>query len=395
MTLLPLQDAQSRLLDLVTPLPCRAMPLSECLGHFLAADLRARRSQPASDLSAMDGFAVEGGGPWKIVGSSRAGAPFAGALASGEAVRISTGAAVPDGADRILIKENAAQEGTALSILRDAPAAGRHIRRASFDFAASDTVLRSGAAVTPTAIALAAMAGHSQLPVRRRPIVAILESGDELSSDPESCSAYQIPSSNGLMLAALLSHLPCEIRRIGPVRDDHESLAAALDEVQDCDLLVTSGGASVGDHDLVGPALEAWGAATKFWRVAIKPGKPLMAARKEGCVIIGLPGNPVSSFVTAYLFVLPAMRALLGSASPLPRPLLLQTTVDLPATGSRRVFIRARLTDLGAMPLAEQDSSALLNLTHADGLIERPENCAGVKSGAHVPFYPVQNGAIA
>lgn len=393
MTLLPLQDAQSRLLGLVTPLPIATRPLSECLGHFLATDLDARRSQPACDLSAMDGFAVEGSGRWKVVGTSRAGAPYAAALDAGEAVRISTGAAVPAGADRILIKENAALDGMTLSILQDAPAPGQHVRSAGFDFTVTDIVLRAGDAITPAAVALAATAGHAQLPVRRRPVVAILESGDELSSDPANCGAHQIPSSNGLMLAALLSRHPCHIRRIGPVRDDRKSLAAALDEAVDCDLLLTSGGASVGDHDLVGPALEDWGAATDFWKVAIKPGKPLMAARKGECVIVGLPGNPVSSFVTAYLFALPALRAMLGCASPLPRPMFMQTTADLPATGSRREFIRAQLTGRGVEPLAEQDSSALLSLSRADGLIERPENCAGLKAGAHVPFHAIQNGA--
>ena len=394
MSLLPLQDAQSRLLGLIKPLPASEKPLSECLGHYLAVDVHARRSQPAIDISAMDGFAIEGSGPWKVVGASRAGAPFAGTLAGGEAIRISTGAALPEGADRILIKEDAELDGENLSVLRDAPAQGRHVRVAGFDFAAGDIVLRAGEAITPAAIALAAMAGHSRLPVRRPPVIAILESGDELSSDPESCGPHQIPSSNGLMLAALFAQFPCKIRRIGPAHDDLASLSQALDEADGCDLLVTSGGASVGDHDLIGPALRAWGATTEFWRVAIKPGKPLMAAAKDDCVVIGLPGNPVSSFVTAFLFALPVVRAMLGSASPLPRAVMLETASDLPATGSRREFIRARLAADGVEPLTEQDSSALLSLSEADGLIERPENCSALEAGARLPFYPVKNGAI-
>ncbi|NTZ41619.1 molybdopterin molybdotransferase MoeA [Altererythrobacter sp. SALINAS58] len=395
MTLLPLQDAQSRLLDLVAPLPASEKPIFECLGHYLAADILARRSQPAIDISAMDGFAIQGSGPWEVVGASRAGAPFAGTLARGEAIRISTGAALPKGPDRILIKEDAELNGENLSVLRDAPAQGRHVRVAGFDFAAGDVVLRAGVAITPAAIALAAMAGHSRLPVRRPPVIAILESGNELSSDPESCGPHQIPSSNGLMLAALFAQYPCEIRRIGPVRDDLGSLSQALDEADGCDLLVTSGGASVGDYDLIGPALQAWGATTEFWRVAIKPGKPLMAATRDECVIIGLPGNPVSSFVTAFLFALPVIRAMLGSASPLPRAVMLETASGLPATGSRREFIRARLNADRVEPLTEQDSSALLSLSQADGLIERPEGCEELEAGARVPFYPVKNGAIA
>jgi molybdopterin molybdotransferase len=225
--------------------------------------------------------------------------------------------------------------------------------------------------------------------------VAIIDSGDELAADPEVCAVHQVPASNGAMLAALVAVLPAQTRRIGPVADDLAALAAALDQAGDADVIVTSGGASVGDHDLVRPALERWGASLDFWRVAIKPGKPLLVARKGSQIVLGLPGNPVSSMVTAYLFLLPLLRALLGAAAPLPRALNQKLAAPLPAGGERREFVRARFTDDGLVPVTIQDSGALAALAATDALIDRAAGAAAAVAGEQVPMLLLENGGLA
>ena len=392
---IPLGEAQARLLALAAPLPVEEVAVEEASGRHLAEPLLARRTQPAADLSAMDGYALLGDGPWRIIGESRAGHPFPGELSAGEAVRISTGAIMPHGADTVLIREDAARDGNALSVAGDAPVARRHIRRAGMDFRTGDELLAAGARLGPAAIALALAGGHAALAVHRRPRVIVIDCGDELASDPASCAPHQVPASNGAMLAAMTSSLPCDAARTGPVPDDLDALVAALDAATDTDLVVTSGGASVGDHDLVRPALEAIGAEIGFWRVAIKPGKPLMVARKGTQTIIGLPGNPVSAFVTGFLFMLPFLRALSGSASPLPRAAMLPLGAELGPGGSRREFLRARWDGKALVPVGETDSSALHALASANALIDRPAQGDGVKAGTSVPAYLLENGSFA
>lgn len=388
---LSLEEAQTRILAMAEPLTGETTATADASGRYLAQDLIAIRSQPARNLSAMDGFAVgAGGGPWSIIGESRAGHPFPGELGGAEAVRISTGAVVPAGASAILIKENAQVSGE--SVAGEAPDAGRHIRRAGFDFGAGDTVLTAGTLVGPAQVALALMAGHAALPVRRKPRVAILDSGDELSADPSTCADHQIPASNGAMLAAMIAPLAGEVVRIGPVSDDMEALSAALAQTEGADILVTSGGVSVGDHDLLRPALERWGADLDFWRVAVKPGKPLMVARRGDQAIFGLPGNPVSSFVTCWAFVLPFLRALGGAGDALPRPAMMRCAADLPPCGDRREFLRAVHNGAEVEPLNSSDSSALLELAGANALIERPPGSGEIKAGTSVPVYHIRNG---
>ena len=249
-------------------------------------------------------FAGRGG--WS--GESAAGHPFTGRLSKGEAARISTGAIMPDGAGAVLLQENATRDGELLSLNGEGDPTARHIRRAGFDFPEGDVLLKKGTAIGPAQLALAISGGHGALPMHRRPSLAVLDSGDELSADPENCGAHQIPASNGPAIAALARPFVSQVQRIGPVQDTMEAMLEGLDRASAADVIVTSGGASVGDHDLVRPALEKWGATIDFWRVAIKPGKPLMVARRGEQVILGLPGNPVSSFVTAYLFLLPLLR---------------------------------------------------------------------------------------
>lgn len=400
-----LEEAQARLLALVTPLGLERVDVPGALGRYLAEPLIARRNQPAAHISAMDGYAVSTAqlaGPWQVSGESAAGHPFGGTLAGGEAVRISTGALLPAGADCVIVQEDTARSGDTVSLINAGPSpAGRHIRREGTDFRCDAELLPAGAHVGPAQIALAIAAGHSHIAVRRPPRLAILDSGDELAADPENCLRHQIPASNGAMIAALIAAaVPAETRRVGPVPDSLEALAAAFDSASDADVIVTTGGASVGDHDLIRPALEQWGAALDFWKVAIKPGKPLLVAtrarpRGGSQLIIGLPGNPVSSMVTAYLFLLPVLRALLGSGQPLPLALRQVLGASLPAAGDRREFIRARITADGVVPVATQDSGALAAMAATDVLIDRPAGAPAMPSGSLVPVYLLQNGGLA
>lgn len=389
---LGLEDAQARLLALAPVLRSETVPADAALGRVLAEEVRAARTQPPADLSAMDGYTLAPGeGPWRLVGESRAGAPFRDVLSPGECVRISTGAMVPAGADRVLLQEDAADENGWITAT-EMPPPGRHIRARGFDFHAEDLLLAKGTRLTPARLALALAGGHGTLPVTRRVRVAVMDSGDELAPDPARCLPHQIPASNAAMIAAMLAPLGCEVTRIGPVPDDREALARALVLAEGTDILVTSGGASVGDHDLIKPALADWGAGIAFWKIAIKPGKPLLVATRGDQVILGLPGNPVSSFVTAFLFTLPLVRAAQGDPDPLPRPVILRAGEPLPAVGPRREFLRA-VSEGDAVRLAgSQDSSALSALAAADCLIDRPAGAPPVPAGAPVPVFRLQNG---
>jgi molybdopterin molybdotransferase len=263
------------------------------------------------------------------------------------------------------------------------------------DFAEGDRILAAGARIAPAAIGLAIAAGHRHLAVRRPPRLAIVDSGDELASDCEACPPHQIPASNGPMLAALAtSALSCDITRLGPVRDDLGALRQAFDRAAaaDADVIVTIGGASVGDHDLIRPALAEWGAAVDFWRVAIKPGKPLLVARKakEGAgnqIVLGLPGNPGSSHVTAFLFLLPLLRALAGATATLPLPVTARLAAPLPAGGSRREFLRGWWDGTCVAGHALQDSGALAVLAAANALIDRPAGAPAAEAGDTARVY--------
>ena len=390
--LLGLEEAQARLLALAPLLPLEEVPVEAALGRFLAEDLRATRTQPPADLSAMDGYALAGGeGPWTLVGESRAGAPYREVLDEGQCVRISTGAIVPPGADRVLLQEDAVDDDGQITAT-ELPPPGRHIRARGFDFHAGDLLLTRGTRFTPARLALALAGGHATVSVPRRLRVAVMDSGDELSPDPADCLPHQIPASNAAMIAAMLAPFGCTITRIGPVPDSREALAEALAQAAEADILVTSGGASVGDHDLIKPALADWGAETAFWRVAIKPGKPLLVATRGSQVILGLPGNPVSSFVTAFLFALPLVRAGLGDPDPLPRTVTMIAGEDLPPSERRREFLRA-VTAVDRVHLAgSQDSSALSALAAADALIDRSAGSPAAKAGDEVEVFLLQNG---
>ena len=394
---LPLAEAQRRLLALARPLGGERVPTELCIGRYLAAGVAALRTQPAADLSAMDGYAVAGDGPWRVIGESAAGRPFAGRIGPGEALRISTGALMPAGGEAVLLQEEAERVGERLAIAPGGAASERHVRRRGFDFTAGEAVLEAGVRLGPVQLALALAAGHggASLEVGRLPRVAVIDSGDELVMSAGQWDDHRLPASNGAMIAALAAPLTASIDRLGPVPDRMEALAEALALAGQADVVVTTGGASVGDHDLVRPALEAWGAEIDFWRVAMKPGKPILLARRSEQWILGLPGNPVSSYVTAFLFLLPLLRRLAGGNDCLPLELTARAGQAIPPGGARLELIRARLSGNTVTPLGEQDSSAMRALAAANALIVRAIDALPVAAGDDVSVILLENGGIA
>ncbi|RVT94972.1 molybdopterin molybdenumtransferase MoeA [Sphingomonas crocodyli] len=377
------------MLALASPLPVEQVSLIEAVGRYAAEPILARRTQPALPLSAMDGYAIrfaERPGPWTVIGESAAGGGLNRALAPGETARIFTGAPVPEGADAILIQEEATRDGDRLTMSGEGPkAVGEFVRPVGGDFAEGAALIAAGAPLNPAAIALAASGGHATLPVHRRPRVAILSTGDELVAPGEPTPGSLLPASNGPMLAALLSALACAVADHGIVRDDLAAIREAFAKAAETsDIIVTTGGASVGDHDLVLPALKAAGATIDFWKVAMKPGKPVMIARLGNAIVLGLPGNPVSAFVTATLFLKPLIAHLLGSADPLPRAFAGTLAGPLPATGVRAEYPRARLIDGRVHPLIGQDSAGLSALAAADHLVVRPAHAPPALVGEQV-----------
>lgn len=382
--MITLAEAQARLFALRGPVEPEEVPLIDAVGRWAMADVVARRTQPARDLSAMDGYAIRAAdapGPWRVIGESAAGRLFKGSVGAGEAVRIFTGAVLPEGADCILIQENAARDGDVLKLTGDAPTAGRHVRLAAGDFGEGALLIASGEAITPARIALAAMGGHAALPVRRRLRVAIVSTGDELVSPGQPTADDRIPSSNAPMLQAMLAGLPVTIDDRGVVPDDLDMLTAEFSACADADIIVSMGGASVGDHDLVHPALEAAGARLDFWKVAMKPGKPVLAGRLGNALVLGLPGNPVSAFVTAFIFLKPLIAHLGGAIDPLPRRIEARLGAPLSANGDRIDFVRGTLDGSVAMPTGINDSSMLAALSRSNLLIIRDINAPLAKVG--------------
>lgn len=386
--LISLDKARARLLGGVRPTPPEDVPLGAALGRTLAAPIVARYDQPPAAMSAMDGYAIrlaDWPGPWRVTAQSAAGGAAVPAIGAREAARIFTGARLPEGADVVLIQEEAAYEGDVLSPTRpDSPPRRDNIRHQGFDFAAEARAGIVGEPVSAALIGLAAAMGHAKLLVHRRPRIAILSTGDELVPPGETPGPGNIVESCAPMLAALLAPV-AEAVPLGIAPDRAEAIVAALERAHGCDAIVTIGGASVGDHDLVRPALIAAGGEIDFWRVAIRPGKPLMAGKLGEAIVLGLPGNPASAFVTAQLFLLPLARALAGFTSPLPLLTPARLAEPLSTNGSRRDHLRATLEWRGdalwATPIARQDSSLLTVLAQADALIVRGEDAPAAVRG--------------
>ena len=390
--LLPVEAAWDRLIALAPHVESETVPVTQAAGRWLAEDVIALRTQPDADLSAMDGYALryaELPGLLTVIGESTAGAPLDRALGPGEAARIFTGAVVPDGADTILVQEEALREGDTLRLDgAGPPAQGAHIRRSGNDFVEGETLIASGLRLTAARLGLAIAAGHGALSVARPVRVAILATGNELREPGAACVPGEIPASNGSMLKTMLANLPIEINDLGIVRDEMAALGATIDHARDADILVTIGGVSVGDYDLVRPALEQAGADLSFWRIAMKPGKPLMAGRIGDLAILGLPGNPASAFVTAKLFVEPLIAAAVGAANPLPRFLSATLGTPLPATHNRAEFLRGQWRNAMVEPVDEQSSASLTGLASAELLIARAPHAAPAMTGETVRILP-------
>ena len=385
-----LEEARQRLLSLGTSLTAETKQIEDCFGRYLAQDVMAKRAQPAADMSAMDGYAVrfdELGDELDVIGESAAGRPFDGELLSGQAVRIFTGAHMPTGADTVLIQEDAVVQNMRLRLAGDGPnGRGANVRTAGSDFTEGQTLLRSGQMLNAGAIAAAVMAGYGALMVGRLPKVVVIGSGDELVIPGALTSAAQIPSSNNSMLCAMLAALPCIAIDAGIAADDLNAITAKFSEYADADIIVTSGGASVGDHDLIQSALLSMGAEIDFWRVAVKPGKPVMAGRLGGSIVIGLPGNPGSAFVTAFLFLLPLVRHLAGSSAPWPVQYSAVTQKTLSATGPRTEFLRAIIDGAAITPLSGQDSGLTHSLALANALLIRNAHSPELMAGNAVEY---------
>ncbi|MGR6328067.1 molybdopterin molybdotransferase MoeA [Sphingomonas sp. XXL09] len=383
MSLLPIAEAQTRLFALAAPVATEMVGLAAAHGRWAADDILARRTQPASDLSAMDGYAIRHAdlpGPWTLIGESAAGRPFAASVAPGETVRIFTGATMPAGADTVMVQEEVAADGVSVRLTGEGPGTlGRNVRRRGLDFDAGDVLIPAGERITPARLAVAATGGLGTIPVRRRIRVALCATGDELV-EPGSAGCDALPESNRAMLAAMLADLPIDLVDLGILPDDLVTLRDAFAGV-DADLIVTTGGASVGDHDLVRPALEAAGGAIDFWRIALRPGKPMMAGRIGAALVLGLPGNPVSAFVTATLFVRPVIAHLAGARNPLPRTTSTILGESLPANGGRTDYLRAELREGRAYASTIQDSSMLLTLARSHCLIVRPAGAPAAQTG--------------
>lgn len=383
MALMPVSDALAAVLAGTDPLPEETVSLDDAFHRVLARDVAARRTQPPQAMSAMDGYAVRAADATKIdaqltvIGEVAAGRPFAGTVGAGEAVRIFTGGVVPDGADAVVIQEDTVTDGKCITV-NEAAIVGRHIRPAGVDFREGDVLLRSGTRLTERGLALAAGMNHPSLPVRRRPKVAILATGDELVMPGSTPGTGQIVYSNGYALHALARSEGAETIDLGIAADTVAATTAGIRRAREsgADVLLTTGGASVGDHDLVKPALEAEGIAMAFWKIAMRPGKPMMHGHLGAMRVIGLPGNPVSSYVCAFLFMVPLIRALSGREVIHHRRERAVLGRDVGANDMREDYLRARLEvrddgTLVALPVNHQDSSLLANLAVAQALLVR------------------------
>lgn len=404
MALMSVEEAIGLVIGEVQALGTEEVPVAAAAGRVLAQDLPARRTQPPADMSAMDGYAVRGvdiaqtPARLRVIGESAAGRPFAGQVGAGEAVRIFTGAVVPEGADTVVIQENTTREGDIVTTT--APTAAlRNVRLKGCDFSAGTPGLTAGRRLSGRDIMLAAAMDHAMLPVTRRPRVALIQTGDELVLPGQGTGKdSEIVVSNAFGLAALARSAGADVTDLGLVGDDLSAIRAVLARALsgEFDLLVSSGGASVGDHDLMGPALRAEGVDLSVHKIALRPGKPLMYGSKGHVRVLGLPGNPVSSHVCAMVFLMPLVRALQGDRLPGPLTAPARLAVDVPANDTRRDFMRARMDraadgSVHVTPFTSQDSAMLSVLAAADCLLIRAPFAPAAKAGDPCEIIPFED----
>jgi molybdopterin molybdotransferase len=392
--MLAVEDAHARIVAAFAPLPAEWVHLAAVAGRVLARDLIAGRDQPPGDTSAMDGYAVRaadlasGHATLRLVGSAPAGGSYDQELGPGETVRIFTGGLLPRGADAVALQENARAEDDRVRI-EGAVEPGNFVRPAGLDFRRGEHALPAGRRLTARDIGLAAALNHAWLPVRRRPRIALLATGDELVFPGQPLAPSQIVNSNTVALAAMVRQWGGEPLDLGIVRDRPDSLAEASGQLHGVDLVVTLGGASVGERDLVRRVLGEHGLALDFWQIAMRPGKPLMFGRVHDVPLLGLPGNPVSAGVCAVLFVRSAICALLG-LDPAPPEVPAVLGAALGANDRRQEYLRASAAwrddgRLEAVPAARQDSSMLATFARADCLIKRAPFAPAMPRGTAVP----------
>ncbi len=401
--MISVEDALARLLAPLQALPAEQISRSDAVGRVLAEDLAARRTQPPFAASAMDGYAVRAAdvetvpANLRIVAEIPAGAGFSGIVGMGEAARIFTGAPLPDGADTIVIQEDTERDGDTVRVVEGAKK-GTYVRRAGLDFAEGDVLLHAGRRLTPRDIGLAAAMNRPWLFVNRRPVIGILSTGDEVVMPGEPIGPHQIVSSNALALAAFVTACGGTPVGLGNAPDDADALRRFAAGARGVDLLVSTGGVSVGEHDLVRGVLSEDGLAIDFWEIAMRPGKPLMSGSYRGTPMIGLPGNPVSTLVCSLLFLKPAMERLAGLPDNPDAPLTARLGRDLRQNDRRQDYLRSRLSRgadgaLEATPFEVQDSSMMRPLSGSDCLVIRPPHAPAAQTGETVPVILFSGGA--
>ncbi len=393
MPLMPVSEALQRVLAGARPLPAEPVALNDALGRVLVDDVVALRTQPPAAVSAMDGYAVRGADvatapvTLKLIGEVAAGHPFDGRVGAGQAVRIFTGGVMPDGADTVVIQEIATRDGD-LVCFEKPTAVGRNVRLQGIDFSQDQVLLHAGHRLTDRDLMLAAAMNHPRLSVHRRPKVAVLGTGDELVAPGNQPGPGEIVYSNGFALTALARREGADVIDLGIARDQVEDIAGCVRRARDwgADILLTTGGASVGEHDLVQKALASQGLQLSFWRIALRPGKPMMHGRLGGVQVLGVPGNPVSSYVCSFLFLVPLIRRLAGRADIDHPTAPARLGRDLAANDERADYLRATLTAGPdgpiATPLPDQDSSLMAPLAQADCLVIRPPLAPVASSGS-------------